>query len=88
MSLLTGEPRSATVVAQTDCEMWEIDKPVVAELLQENENLVQQLSEMLAHRRMETEGILASAASREQMITKQKEYTAGFLKKLYSFFEL
>jgi small-conductance mechanosensitive channel/CRP-like cAMP-binding protein len=88
MSLLTGEPRSATVVAQTDCEMWEIDKPVVADLLQENETLVQQLSEMLAHRRMETEGILASASGQEQMNTKKKEYTAGFLKKLYSFFEL
>jgi small-conductance mechanosensitive channel/CRP-like cAMP-binding protein len=88
MSLLTGEPRSATVVAHTDCEMWEIDKSVVAELLQENETLVQQLGEMLAHRRLETEGILASNAGAEQVMTKQKEYTAGFLQKLYSFFEL
>jgi len=88
MSLLTGEPRSATVVARTDCEMWEIDKPVVAELLQENETLVQKLGELLAQRRLETEGILATTAGQDQVRTKQKEYTAGFLKKLYSFFEL
>ncbi len=88
MSLLTGEPRSATVIARTDCELWEIDKPVIADLLQENETLVQQFGELLARRRLETEGILASTAGQDQVMTKQKEYTAGFLKKLYSFFEL
>lgn len=88
MSLLTGAPRSATVVAETDCEMWEIGKEVLAEILQENENLVQKLSELLAQRRMETEGIVASSSESAQLATKQKEYTEGFLKKLYSFFEL
>ena len=88
MSLLTGEPRSATVVARTDCEMWEIAKPVIAEFLQHNEALVQKLGALLAQRRMETEGILASTAGQEHISTKQKEYTAGFLKKLSSFFEL
>ena len=88
MSLLTGEPRSATVVARTDCEMWEIAKPVIAEFLQHNEALVQRLGELLAQRRMETEGILASTAGQEHISTKQKENTAGFLKKLSSFFEL
>lgn len=88
MSLLTGEPRSATVIARTDCEMWEIDKPVMAELLQENETLVQKLGELLAERRMETEGVLATTTEQAQIVTKQKEYTAGFLQKLSSFFEL
>ena len=88
MSLLTGAPRSATVVAATDCEMLEIGKEVFAEILQENETLVQRLSELLAQRRMETEGIVASSSESAQLATKQKEYTEGFLKKLYSFFEL
>jgi CRP-like cAMP-binding protein len=88
MSLLTGEPRSATVIARVDCEMWEIDKHVFAEVLQENEPLVQQLGELLARRRIETEGILASTSEQSQIATKQKEYTEGFLRKLYSFFEL
>ena len=88
MSLLTGAPRSATVIASTDCEMWQIGKEVLAEILQENETLVQKLSELLAQRRMETEGIVASSSESAQLATKQKEYTEGFLKKLYSFFEL
>lgn len=88
MSLLTGEPRSATIVAHVDCELWEIDKPIFSELLQENEQLVQRLGELLAKRRLETEGILANSAEQTQIATKQREYTEGFLKKLYSFFEL
>jgi small-conductance mechanosensitive channel/CRP-like cAMP-binding protein len=88
MSLLSGAPRSATVIASTDCEMWEIGKEVFAEILQNNETLVQKLGELLAQRRMETEGILAAGGENAQLATKQKEYTEGFLKKLYSFFEL
>jgi small-conductance mechanosensitive channel/CRP-like cAMP-binding protein len=88
MSLLTGEPRSATVVARLDCEMCEIEKNVFGAILQENEALVQKLGELLAHRRMENEGILASTASHAHMTRKQAEYTEGFLKRLSSFFEL
>jgi len=88
MSLLTGEPRSATVVAGTDCEIWEIGKDVLAEILQENEALVKKLSELLAQRRLETEGILASKVGNAEHPAMQKEYTASFLRKLYSFFDL
>ena len=88
MSLLTGEPRSATVVASTDCEMWEIDKPVLGEILAQNQPLVQRLGEMLAKRRLANEGLLASTTAESERKTKEAEYTQGFLHKLYSFFEL
>lgn len=88
MSLLTGEPRSATVIARTDIEMWEIDKPVLAELLQSNETLVQKFGDLLANRRLEREGVLSSEAEKAQLRAREKEYAAGFMKKLYSFFEL
>jgi CRP-like cAMP-binding protein len=88
MSLLTGEPRSATIIARVDCELWEIDKPVMAELLQKNEALVQKLGDLLANRRMEREGVLASEAEKAQLQSREKEYADGFMKKLYSFFEL
>ncbi len=88
MSLLTGEPRSATVIARTDCEMWEIDKNTMGDLLQENEALVQQLGEILAERRLMTEGIVASATNRNEVRMKQQEYTQGFLQKLSAFFDL
>ena len=88
MSLLTGEPRTATVRATRDCEIFEIEKETFAGVLHENEALVQQLSELLAKRRMETEGILAANTERANISAKHREYTEGFLRKLYSFFEL
>jgi len=87
MSLLTGEPRSATVTAATDCEVVEIGKAVLQKSLKENPQLVTQLGELLAKRKMETEGILENTPKTE-VIQKQKQYTEGFLSKLRQFFEL
>ncbi|HZJ17879.1 MAG TPA: mechanosensitive ion channel family protein [Chthoniobacteraceae bacterium] len=88
MSLLTGEPRSATVVAQTDCELWEIGKEVIGQLLEENQILVEKLSDLLAKRRMENEGLLANTQAPAAVQDKHREYRAGFLTKLKAFFEL
>jgi len=88
MSLLTGEKRSATVVAVSDCEVVEIGKAVLAQSLKENPQLVTQLGELLAKRRMETEGILAESVPKTAFIRKQQEYADGFLHKLRMFFEL
>ncbi len=88
MSLLTGEKRSATVIAQTDCDVLEIRKSVFAELLENNEMLLQKLSELLAQRRMENEGALASASEKKTLDARKEEYTKTFFTKLRSFFEL
>src|SRR6266705_143755 len=58
MSLLTGERRSATVRAEGDCYVIEISKPVMAEVLRDSPQCLEQLSELLARRKMENEGIL------------------------------
>src|SRR6476661_2481267 len=63
MSLLTGEPRSATVRADGDCYVMEIGKPVMAKVLRDAPSCLEGLSELLAQRRMETEGILKEAKS-------------------------
>ena len=88
MSLLTGEPRSATIMAHTDCEMWEIGKDVLGEILQQNHTLVENLSDLLAKRRLENEGLLASAQPASVMQEKHRQYRASFVSKLKSFFEL
>ena len=88
MSLLTGEPRSATVIARTDCEMWEVSKEIFAELLQQNHVLVEKLSDLLAKRRLENEGHLAHAQQSAVMAEKHREYRAGFVSKLKTFFKL
>src|SRR5438874_1751018 len=62
MSLLTGERRSATVRAEGDCYVMEISKPVMAEVLRDSPQCLEQMSELLTRRKMENEGILKDAA--------------------------
>ena len=88
MSLLTGEPRSATVRADGDCYVMEIGKPVMADVLSAAPNCMEQLSELLAQRKMETEGILKEAASSDEHALKERQYTATFLHRLRTFFQL
>ncbi len=87
MSLLTGEPRSATVRADDDCYVMEIGKPVMAEVLRGAPECLVQLSELLAQRKMETEGIVKEARTDEQAL-KERQYTATFLNRLRTFFQL
>ena len=60
---------------------------ILARSLKENPQLVTQLGELLAKRRMENEGILESLP-KTALIQKQIDYTEGFLNKLRLFFEL
>jgi len=88
MCLLTGEKRSATIVAKTDCELWEIERGHLQPLVQENKALAERLSELLARRRMQTEGVLAAQTPPQIVEEKRKEYTMGFRRKISALFEI
>ncbi len=89
MSLLTGEKRSASVNAVIDCEVMEITKPVFADIIQRDPDLLPRLSELLAHRQMQTDEIVQAQKHQPALLAaKEQEYQAGFLSKLKSFFEL
>ncbi len=51
MSLLTGEPRSATVIAIHEAEVLRIDKSGLKPLFESNPELVQSISELVEERR-------------------------------------
>ncbi|MEP6602478.1 MAG: mechanosensitive ion channel family protein [Spartobacteria bacterium] len=88
MSLLTGEPRSATVRAERDCYVMEIGKSVMAGIIHEAPECLQQLSEILAQRKLETEGVLKDTVLPADQAAKEDEYRATFLKRLQTFFSL
>jgi len=88
MSLLTGEKRSATILAHADCDIVEIGKPVLAHSLKENPDLLGKLSALLAKRQMETEGIVAANTKPSVVEAKSIEYANSFTNKLRKFFEL
>src|SRR6266478_3238285 len=88
MSLLTGERRAATVRAESDCHVMEISKPVMAEVIRESPDCLERLSDLLAKRRLENEGVLKEVASQAQNEKEEREYRATFLHRLRTFFEL
>jgi len=88
MSLLTGERRMATVQAKSDCYVLEIGKPVMAEVIRDSPDCLQRLSELLARRKLETEGIVKEVARTDEQDLKQRQYTATFLHRLRAFFQL
>ena len=88
MSLLTGEPRSATIRADSDCEVLEISKEVMGEIMRESPQCLNQLSDILAKRKLEGEGILRDTAHPEETEDKERAYRASFLGRLRTVFEL
>jgi len=82
MSLLTGEPRQATVRAQGEVVLAELPKAAIAELLTTNDKLMEKLGESLARH---------TADNRQQL--EQQETTGieerspiDYLKRLRTFF--
>lgn len=53
MSLLTGEPRAATVIAMTDVECFRLDKAIFQRVIERRPEVMQQVASLLAQRRVE-----------------------------------
>jgi len=77
-----------TVRAEGDCEVLEISKPVMAEVLRDSPQCLYELSELLARRKLETEGIVRDATQPHAEGGKEQEYRASFLRRLRTVFEL
>jgi hypothetical protein len=66
----------------------EIEKNVMADVIREAPECLRQLSEILAARKMETEGIVKEAAQPGEQSAREREYRATFLARLRSVFSL
>lgn len=64
MSLLTGEPRKATVVAKEDTELLELDRPSFALLLKNNPALGSAMMEVVKQRQTDLEAKAKNASER------------------------
>lgn len=86
VSVLTGDPRSATVRAVGDCQAVEISKATLAPVVASSPEFLEALSDLLAQRHLQNEGLLAEASNARGK--RREDCSAGFLKKLKSFFEI
>jgi small-conductance mechanosensitive channel len=83
MSLLTGAPRAATVVALEDCVVLELGREAFAEHFAQHPQRAQELAELVARRRAELDHLTADGTS-----TEADRDPAGVLGRLKSIFRL
>jgi small-conductance mechanosensitive channel/CRP-like cAMP-binding protein len=88
MSLLTGEPRTATVRAERDCYVMEIGKSIMSEIIHGSPECLQQLSEILAQRKISTEGVVKDLSPGSDQSSQEHEYRVTVLNRLKTFFSL
>lgn len=82
MGLFTGEPRTATVIALEETEVLEITHDSLKPILEDNPELVERFSEIIAERR----AMLHAAASTAQQIDETTK--SGVLNSIRKFFGL
>ncbi|MEO7933682.1 MAG: mechanosensitive ion channel family protein [Chthoniobacterales bacterium] len=88
MSLLTGEKRSATVIAVEDSLVVELCKESMSRLLKENVRVVEKLGELLANRKLTNETQLAATKGKGGRVATARSLKASFLSQLKAFFDL
>ena len=87
MGLMTGEPRTATVIALTDVECYRLDKDAFKETLQSRPEIAEDISAILARRRVELEA--AREDLDEEAKRKRMDYHQGdLLRRIKNFFIL
>ncbi|MBI3709960.1 MAG: mechanosensitive ion channel family protein [Proteobacteria bacterium] len=85
MSLLTGEPRSATVVTETAAVLYGVAKPVMAEILGRNPGTAERLGRVLAERKLATQDFARALPMRErnEMVWSQGQ---AIVQRIFAFF--
>lgn len=87
MSMLTGEKRSATVIAEAESDIFELRKEALQPILQSNPCLAEEISKSLVRRESASSSKLESLASLPQV--RDGEHVASkILTRIKSFFKL
>ena len=87
MSLMTGEPRSATVIAKTDVKCYRLDKQAFKDILHRRPELAEDISCTLARRRVELEAV-REGLNEEVMRLRMQKAQNEFLNRIREFFRL
>lgn len=88
MALLTGEPRSATVVALTDVDVFTIDKAEFHEVLVKNPAIAVDISTILSERQEALTQVKGDATARVQAAQSAGELKQRILDNIRSYFGL
>lgn len=86
MGLMTGEPRSASVVAKTDVECYRLDKEVFEDILKARPSIAEEITNVLVTRRAELESAMQSldATAKHKDLFLQHNEILATIKRFFS----
>jgi small-conductance mechanosensitive channel/CRP-like cAMP-binding protein len=87
MSLMTGEPRKANIIAASDVVCYMIDKTPFEDIFANNSQIIADISSILAKRQQELQKI-SREMKPEEVILVQKEANKDLLGRIRKFFNL
>ncbi len=85
MGLMTGAPRSATVVAKTDMECYQLDKESFESILHSRPSIAEEISQILATRRSALDTAQSGFADKQR---SQNQQRSEILARIKTFFGL
>ena len=85
MALLTGKPRSATVIAATDVLGYEISQSCMWDLIMDYPDILENISRVVAERQIQEQHFLENI-QREDLIETTQKLTDEILTSIRSFF--
>jgi small-conductance mechanosensitive channel/CRP-like cAMP-binding protein len=83
MSLLTGDPRTATVVATTDAALLAIDRDAFERVFAQDPDVAQELAAVIARRRLALESARAEGAAATQAVEKEASNLLGRIRSIF-----
>ena len=87
MGMMTGEPRSATVIALTDVECYRVDKEAFNDILRSRPQIAEDISEVLARRRAELD-TAREGLNEEAKRARMRHHQGDLLRRIKNFFAL
>jgi small-conductance mechanosensitive channel/CRP-like cAMP-binding protein len=87
MGMMTGEPRSATVIALSDVECYRVDKDAFRNILRSRPEIAEDISEVLARRRVELDAAREDL-NEEAKRARMRKHQGDLLQRIRNFFAL
>ena len=87
MSLLTGDPRSATLTAMCETKIWELAREALEPILREQPTVADRLSRVMAKRRLANTLLISSLTEQERQEAENK-WPDDMLNRIRHFFSL
>ncbi|MFZ2957832.1 MAG: mechanosensitive ion channel family protein [Candidatus Ozemobacteraceae bacterium] len=94
MSMLTGEPRSATIKAEEETRVLQMNRGIIEHVLKDNPNLAEVLSHAIAHRRLanvrreQDDQPIQNGTMEERARKEESEVSSQILERIKRFFRL